>query len=196
MRARLVLILVALIVISGCAGYDRVVLLPDKNLRSSALVVNSAQGEAVLDQPYKAADVYSTGRIETKELDPEAVNRQFGAALSAQPPRPTSFILYFIEGTNELTPESLPMLEQIKSELKQRAFPEIVIIGHTDSLGSPDYNDALSLSRAEAIRKIVQQAGISALSIDVAGRGSREKLIQTKEGVSEPLNRRVEISVR
>lgn len=196
MRARLIFILVTLIVVSGCARYDRVVLLPGKDIRPGVLVVKSAQGEALLDQPFKTADVYSDGSIETKVLDSETVSRQFGPALSAQPPRPVSFTLYFIEGTNELTPESLPVLEQVKTELKQRTFPEIFIIGHTDSLGSTDYNDSLSLKRAEAIRNVFLQAGISALSIDVAGRGSREKLVPTKEGVFEPRNRRVEISVR
>jgi outer membrane protein OmpA-like peptidoglycan-associated protein len=124
------------------------------------------------------------------------VQQQFGGALSARPPRPVSYILYFITGKDELTPESQQMMEQIKAELTRRAYPEITVIGHTDSVGGPAYNDALSLKRAEAMRQRLVEAGISPELIKVAGRGSREMIVQTDAGVSEPRNRRVEINVR
>lgn len=196
MRAKWILTLMVLAVFLGCAGHDRAVLLPDQEGRSGALVVKSSQGETILDKPYRAADVYSSGRVETKTLGPEAVRQQFGQALAAQPPKPVSFMLYFLEGGDELTPESKPAMKQIKAELTRRPFPEITVIGHTDSVGTDEYNDALSLKRAEAVRRILVEAGIAAILIDVAGRGSREMLVQTKAGVSEPRNRRVEINVR
>lgn len=196
MRTMWILTMIVLTVFLGCAGHDRAVLLPDQEGRSGVLVVKSSQGETILDNPYRAADVYPGGRVETKTLDPEAVRRQFGQALVAQPPKPVSFMLYFMEGGDELTPESKPAMEQIKAELTRRPFPEIAIIGHTDSVGTDEYNDVLSLKRAEAVRRILVKAGISAILIDVAGRGSREMLVQTGTGVSEPRNRRVEISVR
>ena len=196
MRVHWILISVVLLVVLGCASHDRALLLPDQEGRSGVLVVKSSRGETVLDKPYNAADIYPNGRVEMKTLNPEAVDRQFGQALAAKPPKPVSLTLYFIEGSDELTSESKPIMEKIKSELTRRPFPEITVIGHTDSVGTVAYNDALSLKRAEAVRRVLVQAGISAVSIDVAGRGSRELLVQTKEGVSEPRNRRVEISVR
>lgn len=196
MHSQRLLVLIALFVFMGCAGHDRTVLLPDREGRSSALVVKTTRGETVLDKPYQAADVYQDGRVETKVLNPDAVSRQFGEALATQPPLPVSFTVYFIEGSDELTSESKPIMADIKEALLRRPFPEITVIGHTDSVGTATYNDTLSLKRAEAVRRILLQEGISAVSIDVAGRGSRELLVPTQDGVSEPRNRRVDISVR
>lgn len=196
MRSRRILLPMMLLIIAGCAGHERTVLLPDREGRGSVLVVTGSRGEIFLDKPYMAADVYSDGRIETTVLGPEAVNRQFGPALSAQPPIPASFTVYFVEDSDELTSESKPTMEKMKAELLRRPFPEMTVIGHTDSVGTAAYNDSLSLKRAEAVRRMLLQAGVSARSIEVAGRGSRELLIPTQEGVSEPRNRRVEINVR
>jgi outer membrane protein OmpA-like peptidoglycan-associated protein len=196
MRALSILIVLVLIGVLGCAGHDRTVLLPDQEGRSGVLVVKSTQGETILDKPYKTADVYCSGRIETQTLDAESVRQQFDQALAAQPPRPVSFTLYFLGDSDELTPESKPIMELVKAELARRPFPEIAVIGHTDSIGTTAYNDALSLKRAEAVRQILTGAGISSTLIEISGRGSREMLVQTSDGVAERRNRRVEINVR
>lgn len=180
----------------GCAGYERAVLLPDSRGMAGALAVKTARAEVILDQPYEAADVSADGRIEKKLLDAETVQRQFGEALAARPPRPLSFTLYFSTGKDELTPESKAVMAEVKAELATRPFPEVTVIGHTDSVGNTAYNDALSLKRAEAMRQILIDAGVPAQLIRTAGRGSREMLVPTDAGVSEPRNRRVEISVR
>jgi outer membrane protein OmpA-like peptidoglycan-associated protein len=196
MRIQSILALIALSIVLGCSGHDRAVLLPDAHGVPGALLVQSERGDTTLDQPYKAADVYADGKVETKVLDAKAVHRQFKDALSAQPQRPISYTLYFITEKDELTPESKLTMGQLKTELTQRAFPEITVIGHTDSAGSAAYNDALSLKRAEAMRQLLVEAGIPSELIKSAGRGSREMLVKTGEGVSEPRNRRVEISIR
>lgn len=189
-------VLIIVSIVLGCGGHDRVVLLPDHQGLTGALLVKSAKGETTLDQPYKAADVSTDGQVETQVLDAEAVHQQFKEALLAQPPRPISYTLYFLIDKDELTPKSKLIMEQIKIELTRRPFPEITVIGHTDSLGTTAYNDALSLKRAEAMRQILVEAGISSELIRVAGRGSREMIVKTEEGISEPRNRRAEISVR
>jgi OOP family OmpA-OmpF porin len=197
MRTQWLVTILILTVVAGCAGTPlRAVLLPDQEGRVGAITVKAAQGETILDQPYQAADVLAGNRIETTILDPAVVQKQFGQALSAQPPRPVSFTVYFIEGRDELTPDSKPLMDKIKAELTRRPFPQITVIGHTDRVGSIADNDKLSLKRAEAVRRMLIQAGIAASLIDVEGRGPRELLVPTDDGVAEPRNRRVEISVR
>jgi outer membrane protein OmpA-like peptidoglycan-associated protein len=71
-----------------------------------------------------------------------------------------------------------------------------VVIGQTDRLAADDYNDRLSLQRAERVRDELVKLGISSRRIRTAGRGEREPLIPTADGVAEPQNRRVEINVR
>jgi len=71
-----------------------------------------------------------------------------------------------------------------------------VVIGHTDTVGNLSFNDKLSLARAERLREMMVGLGIPPERIQAAGRGKRELLVQTDDNVSEPRNRRVEISVR
>jgi outer membrane protein OmpA-like peptidoglycan-associated protein len=87
-------------------------------------------------------------------------------------------------------------MEKVFAELKRRPAPDIVVIGHTDTVGNLGYNDKLSLARAERMRDLMIGLGIPGERIQAAGRGKRELLVQTEDNTSEPRNRRVEISVR
>jgi outer membrane protein OmpA-like peptidoglycan-associated protein len=195
MRSSLWIVLIAAAVV-GCAGHDRIVLLPDQEGRTGSVSVKTSQGMTVLDQPYRAADIASSGKLETRNVEPAEVQNQFGQALAALPMRPVSYTLYFLGDKDELTEESKLVLEKVRTDLLSRAALEIVVIGHTDRIGKEDYNDALSLKRAAAIRDSLVKAGIDISRIEIAGRGWREPLIPTDDGVAEPRNRRVEINVR
>jgi outer membrane protein OmpA-like peptidoglycan-associated protein len=124
------------------------------------------------------------------------VQREFSATLSAIPARPASFLLYFVTGTDELTEQSKGEMQRVLDELRRRPLPDIQVIGHTDSVGADGENDALSLQRAEKLRSEMLSLGIPAARIRAAGRGEREPLVPTADGVDEPRNRRVEINVR
>jgi len=187
--------LLALLVLAGCAG-DRAVLLPSPDGRKTAVVMSSRQGEQVLAAPYAAvlrgwgdaAITYGSSR--------EDLEKRFGAALAAQPPRPQSFTVYFVEGRDELTAESLPELDKVKAVIRTWPSPEILVIGHTDRVGSVQSNDVLSLKRAQAVRAVLVAAGFPEKVMEVAGRGEREPLVPTADEVAEAKNRRVEITVR
>ena len=202
--------LLGLVVLFGCAAPppppappvakpvrdDLVVLLPDQDGKKGALSVTHGGTERVLSAPYAAARIKEEGRLETGASTPDEVKRTFGEALAAQPPRPVSFLLYFLEGKDTLTPESQQVVQQVFAEIARRPSPEIVIIGHTDRVGSVPTNDALSLRRAQKVRDDLVKLGIPADRMQVAGRGEREPLVPTEDEVAEPRNRRVEISVR
>ena len=81
-------------------------------------------------------------------------------------------------------------------DLKQRPVADIVVVGHTDTVGSDAFNDALALQRAETIRVALIRRGIASADVVATGRGKRELLVPTADGVAEPRNRRVEIVVR
>ena len=181
---------------TGATRDDLTVLLPGQDGKTGALAVTHAGTERVLDTPYAAARVRQEGRLETATATPEEVKQAFGPALAALPPRPVSFLLYFLEGKEELTPESQQVMQQVFAEIARRAAPEIVVIGHTDRAGTVPYNDALSLRRAEKVRAELVKLGIPADRIQAVGRGEREPLVATEDEVAEPRNRRVEISVR
>jgi outer membrane protein OmpA-like peptidoglycan-associated protein len=187
----------ALTALAGCASRnDLYVLLPGKNGKIGALTVQSEGKKHTLDSPYAAARVKNVGSVSGLTSSEAEVKQDFGPALEAQPNRPVSFFLYFLADTDEFAPESKVLVGQIFAEIARRPAPEIAIIGHTDRVGGEQYNDALSLRRAERCRDELLKLGIPKIRITVAGRGEREPEVSTADEVAEPRNRRVEISVR
>jgi len=196
MHARYLGPLAALLVLGGCAtSQDLVVLLPDKDGKVGKVLVHNPKGETVLDSAYAAARTSGSG-LQRNAASQSEVKNVFGNTLTAMPPRPISFTLYFESGTDEFTEQSKQEVKRVIAEMARRPAPEITVIGHTDQVGPDPTNDALSLQRAERVKSILMGMGISPERILTAGRGRREPLVRTAEGVSEPRNRRVEISVR
>jgi len=194
---RLLLAACATLLLAACAGpasRDNIVLLPEQNGRATAVIVNSGGKQVTLDQPYAGA---RTGaQVTPYQSNSGEVASTFGPALAALPQRPASFQLYFIEGSDTFTDETRRTVEQIFAEIAKRPAPEIAVVGHTDRVGSDQSNDALSLRRAELVRRELISRGIKADNIQASGRGEREPLVPTADNVSEPRNRRVEIIVR
>lgn len=189
---------VAALLLAGCAGgapRSMVVVVPEGGGRVGTVAVNPGTGETRLATPYAAARIDGE-RVETATLTEADVTRTFGAALAARPDRPVSFTLYFLEGRDDFAPESRGVVDAIFAEIARRKSAEIVVIGHTDRVGSVEQNDALSRQRASRVRADLIARGVPANRISVAGRGEREPLIATGDEVAEPRNRRVEISVR
>ena len=179
----------------GAPSRDNVVLLPEKDGRSTAVIVNNGGKQVTLDQPYAGART-GAADVQGYKSSPAEVKSTFSAALAAQPPRPVSFQLYFVEGSDAFTEETRRTVEQIFAEIARRPAPEIAVVGHTDRVGNDQSNDALSLRRAELVRRELMGRGVAAENIQSSGRGEREPLVPTADGVSEPRNRRVEIIVR
>ena len=182
-------------VLGGCASSGTVVLLPEKDGRPTAVSVKQGDKEVILDQPYAAAKTTQLGP-RAYVASPQDVGAQFGAALAAQPARAVSFTLYFIEGKDEFTDQSKQVVSGILTEIAKRPVPDILVVGHTDTVGSDQANDVLGQQRAEIVRVALIELGISADDIRALSRGKRSLAVQTPNGVAEPLNRRVEIIVR
>lgn len=194
------LAMLGLLLAAGCARPardDLYVLMPGPaGHPSGAVTIESGGKQAVLDQPYAAARVKEPGRVEPGTVTEQEVKQSFGDALSAQPMRPAFFVIYFQENRDDLTPESRQVLGRVVDAIARYPAPEIIVIGHTDRVGTLVRNDALSLRRAERVKEELVKAGIAAERIRVEGRGEREPLVPTPDEVAEPLNRRVEINVR
>src|SRR6267142_2106885 len=190
--------LIASLVLGGCAtsSQDLIVLLPDKEGKVGTVIVQGQKGKAVLNTAYATARTTSDGGVQRGTASQSEVQNVFSSALAAQPPRPISFTLYFESGTDEFTEQSKQEVKRVIAEMARRQAPEITVIGHTDQAGPDPTNDALSLQRAERVKSILVDMGISPERILTAGRGRREPLVRTAAGVSEARNRRVEISVR
>ena len=175
---------------------DLVVLLPGRAGGVGAVVVQEGGREVVLNSAYASARTGPGGQIEAGQATPDEIRAIFADALQAEPPRPVTFVLYFVEATDQFTPESQALVDQVLLAIASRPAPELTVAGHTDALGTDQYNDALSLRRAERVRALLIARGIAPASIVAVGRGKREPRVPTPDGVAEPRNRRVEITVR
>ena len=175
-----------------------VVLLPDPETGVVGRAgVSNAHGAVDLDMPREYTRVTSTAAPSSPAiLSEDEVQQAFGLALEGMPPAPEHFTLYFKFESEELTDESRRMLQDVLTAVKTRPVPDVIAVGHTDTTGQPRANVQLGLRRAIAVRTLLVTAGLTRKAIDVASHGEAELLVQTPDGVFEPRNRRVEITVR
>lgn len=191
--------LLGAILLAGCASKDNlVVVLPESDGHVGAVVVHKDGGDnLVLNHAYAAAGAGAGSHgMAPVEVTRQETQQIFASALAAQPIPPKSYILYFISDSDDLTPDSEAQFAAIYAEIDKRKAAEIVVTGHTDTFGTVDYNDTLSLARANVVRKLLIAHGLPADSVTAVGRGKRQLLVPTADQVHEPRNRRVEITVR
>jgi len=100
----------------------------------------------------------------------------------------------FAVGRADLQPGLRPVLDQFAQGLDATTVARIV--GHTDSTGSDAINDPLSLERARTVSNYLQDRGVPASRLEIAGRGSREPVADNTTPEGRAQNRRVEIFLR
>ena len=108
---------------------------------------------------------------------------------------PGQFVVFFPTDEATLSPDAALVVDEAAAEYQQTGVAQIVVTGHTDTLGSAAYNLALSERRAEMVANELIRRGVPATDIVTVGRGEEDLLVPTADGVDEPRNRRVEIVV-
>lgn len=192
-----VAIVMAITILLGLnAPKTSVILLPQADGSASAVEVKTATGSQVLQTPYQRATARSEQALVIETLDKSVVTDRYPSLFSSMPVSAKKFVLNFMPGGTELTPESKAALPEILAEANKRSGADLVVTGHTDTTGALLANDTLSLRRAEVVTKLLVDSGAPAARIESVGRGKRELLIKTEDNVDEPQNRRVEILVR
>jgi len=177
---------------------DVVAVAPDPESGDVGVVtVRTPAGEVVLDAPHEATTLRA-GQAPTTPvvLDDVEVQRLFGDALSALPPPARRFLLYFDTGDDTLTDASRALVPEILATVGGRPAPEVSIVGHTDTTGTPAANVDLGLRRAALIRDLLVGAGLDNRLIDVASHGEANPVVPTPDNTAEARNRRVEVTVR
>ncbi|MBS0517620.1 MAG: OmpA family protein [Proteobacteria bacterium] len=111
------------------------------------------------------------------------------------PPAPKSFMVFFDWDSIKLSDQAMRTLTQAGQAYKESGNVQVTVTGHTDTSGSPQYNLALSLRRANAVKDVLVRQGVPAASIRTIGAGEQGLLIPTADGVREPQNRRAEIVI-
>ena len=82
---------------------------------------------------------------------------------------------------------------EIVPELKADPSLTVLVEGHTDSVGSDAYNDALSLRRADTVKQFLVAEGISPARIETRGYGKSRPVADNSTAIGREQNRRVEV---
>ena len=94
-----------------------------------------------------------------------------------------------------LKAEGKSKLTELVAKLKDVNLEAVVATGHTDSVGKAEYNQKLSVRRAEAVKAFLVSSGIAADRVYVSGKGATQPAADNKTAAGRAKNRRVEIEV-
>jgi outer membrane protein OmpA-like peptidoglycan-associated protein len=207
-RARRIPLLIGLALAShGCAtlapaaperpGQDLVALLPDGDGAVGAASVGNGAGRVDLAAAREATTV-AAGQAPAAPivLTQSDVDRIFGEALAAQPPAPRRFFLYFRFESEDLTDGSLALVQEVLRVAREFPLPRVTVVGHTDTTGAAALNVQLGQRRADSVRALLIDTGLDPSAIDATSHGESAPIVPTGDNVVEPMNRRVEVTVR
>ena len=93
---------------------------------------------------------------------------------------------------SDVRPDAAAKLTGVEGVLAANPDLLVRVVGHADSTGADEYNLALSLRRAESVRKHLSEQGISMTRMDVSGKGESEPLVSNATSAGRAVNRRVE----
>ncbi|NKB50429.1 MAG: OmpA family protein [Alphaproteobacteria bacterium] len=175
-----------------------VVLLPDLDGEVGEVVFTTGAGTQVLTGERSATTANRSTETPAApfELEQASVDKTFGPAIGAQPVPPDRFIIFFEIRSSDLTDTSAAQIPQIIDSISRHPAAEVDIVGHADRSGSDAYNDALSLRRATEIRQRIIGAVANEDAVTITAKGESNPVVDTPDGVAEPQNRRVEVTVR
>lgn len=105
-------------------------------------------------------------------------------------PTEAIYTVYFTFDENLISAEALEVLTAAIDQARREGHSHIHIGGYTDSTGSAEYNDGLSVRRAEMMETVLIELGALEEAIEIMGYGETFPQVQTGDGVREPLNRR------
>lgn len=96
---------------------------------------------------------------------------------------------------SKIRPDSMVVIQEAAARLNQQGNLAVLVEGHSDAKGSPEYNQALSVRRAESVRKALVQLGVAQGRIVVVGKGSSEPIASSATREGRARNRRVVLVV-
>ncbi|MBL9099011.1 MAG: outer membrane beta-barrel protein [Alphaproteobacteria bacterium] len=110
--------------------------------------------------------------------------------------QPKQFIVFFGFNKCNITAEADAVLSEAASAAKSSGSASVRIVGHTDTVGSPAYNQKLSECRANAAKANLVGKGVADGAISTSGKGESELMVQTGDSVKEPQNRRATVDLQ
>lgn len=102
---------------------------------------------------------------------------------------------FFDFDKSDIRPDSRPVLDEAASILRENKEVTISVEGHTDAMGSDEYNQGLSVRRAEAVFRYMVNRGVAPERMEVFGYGESRPVADNDTESGRAQNRRVELHV-
>jgi outer membrane protein OmpA-like peptidoglycan-associated protein len=109
---------------------------------------------------------------------------------------PKTYIVFFDFNKSNLTAEAQGVVAEASEAYKSTGSARVLVVGHTDTVGSASYNQKLSERRAANVKAEMVRLGIPPDAISTEGRGFSDPMVPTGPGVREPQNRRAVIELQ
>jgi len=140
-----------------------------------------------------------TARLDALKAELESSTKGTGVVISQTADNQLHVVipneLSFDTGRANVKRNLAQVLDKVAEGLKSATTASLRVVGHTDSTGSEEGNERLSVSRADSVRNHLVARGVSTTAITTDGRGSREPLADNGTAAGRAQNRRVEIFV-
>ncbi len=173
---------------------------PDTDLFVGYRFFRSIHGEMRYEPP-----LCTCGDIETDDHSLTLGVRYFFAPLivagekevpvPVAPAAPETFIVFFDFNKWNLTADAQTVVSEAAERFAQTGAVRVLVVGHTDTVGTAAYNQALSERRAAAVAAEMVRLGVPNDAITTEGRGFNEPMVPTGPGVREPRNNRAVIEL-
>ncbi len=191
---------------TGCANLDPQAMTPTQRRTAIGAGVGAVAGAALGGNARSAAIGAGVGalggyvwsrQMEQTRQTMERATVGTGVAVSQTPDNQLKLDIpsdiSFDTGRADIKPDLRPVLDAFARGLQGQPQTEVRIIGHTDSTGTDEFNERLSLQRAQATRDYLAARGADPRQLMVAGRGEREPVADNASDAGRSRNRRVEI---
>jgi outer membrane protein OmpA-like peptidoglycan-associated protein len=117
-------------------------------------------------------------------------------APAAAPAPARTYLVFFDFDRADLTDRARQIIAEAAQAVTSTGTTRIEVAGHADRSGTPQYNQRLSMRRAEAVAAELARRGVARSAMSIQAFGESRPLVPTADGVREPQNRRVEIVLR
>lgn len=152
---------------------------------------DSERARRAAEQAREAAAAESEGeaarlREQIRELEARETDRGLVLTLGD---------VLFETGKSELRAGATSNLAELVAFLKEYEQRTVLIEGHTDDVGTSDYNQDLSLRRADAVRSWLTESGIDGQRLSAVGKGESQAVADNDTPTGRQMNRRVEVII-
>jgi OOP family OmpA-OmpF porin len=162
--------------------------------RSYSAVVNGTPGHFKLDDDFN--HTFLVGFRYNFGAAPAAAPMAPAAAAVPASPVSRSYLVFFDWDKASLTDRARQIVSEAASNSTKVQYTRLEVNGYTDTSGTPQYNQGLSVRRAQSVAAELVKDGVPKSAITIQGFGETHPLVPTGAGVREPQNRRVEIVIK